>query len=59
MATHFIFGAVGQCPTCADHHFSSPGDAFPLPALREKSGWRFSTAMICVLGFDVQYRATA
>jgi hypothetical protein len=36
MATYFIFGAVGQCPTCADHRFSGPGDAFPLPALREK-----------------------
>jgi hypothetical protein len=26
MATYFIFGAVGQCPACADHFFGS-GDA--------------------------------
>jgi hypothetical protein len=24
MATYFIFGAVGQCPSCADHRFSGP-----------------------------------
>jgi hypothetical protein len=24
MATYFIFGAVGQCPHCADHRFSGP-----------------------------------
>jgi uncharacterized protein (DUF983 family) len=24
MATYFIFGAVGQCPACADHRFSGP-----------------------------------
>ena len=26
MATYFIFGAVGQCPACADHRFGF-GDA--------------------------------
>jgi hypothetical protein len=30
------FCVVGQCPTCADHRFSGPGDAFPPPALRKK-----------------------
>jgi hypothetical protein len=24
MANYFIFGAVGQCPQCADHRFSGP-----------------------------------
>ena len=24
MASYFIFGAVGQCPHCADHRFSGP-----------------------------------
>ena len=24
MATYFMFGAVGQCPQCADHRFSGP-----------------------------------
>jgi hypothetical protein len=24
MASYFIFGAVGQCPTCGDHRFSGP-----------------------------------
>ncbi len=24
MATYFMFGAVGQCPACADHRFSGP-----------------------------------
>jgi hypothetical protein len=24
LATYFIFGAVGQCPACADHRFSGP-----------------------------------
>jgi hypothetical protein len=24
MASYFIFGAVGQCPACADHRFSGP-----------------------------------
>ena len=27
MATYFIFGAVGQCPACADHRFFGSGDA--------------------------------
>jgi hypothetical protein len=29
MATYFIFGAVGQCPTCADHRFSGPAMLAP------------------------------
>ena len=24
MANYFIFGAIGQCPHCADHRFSGP-----------------------------------
>ena len=24
MASYFIFGAVGQCPACADHRFAGP-----------------------------------
>jgi hypothetical protein len=24
MATYFMFGAIGQCPHCADHRFSGP-----------------------------------
>jgi hypothetical protein len=24
MASYFLFGAVGQCPHCADHRFSGP-----------------------------------
>ncbi|MFL5072092.1 MAG: hypothetical protein ACJ8F2_14980 [Xanthobacteraceae bacterium] len=24
MASYFMFGAVGQCPACADHRFSGP-----------------------------------
>jgi hypothetical protein len=24
MPTYFIFGAVGQCPACADHRFAGP-----------------------------------
>jgi hypothetical protein len=24
MANYFIFGAIGQCPSCADHRFSGP-----------------------------------
>jgi hypothetical protein len=24
MASYFIFGAIGQCPHCADHRFSGP-----------------------------------
>ena len=24
MASYFIFGAVGQCPSCGDHRFSGP-----------------------------------
>ena len=29
MATYFIFGAVGQCPACADHRFSGPAVLTP------------------------------
>jgi hypothetical protein len=29
MATYFIFGAVGQCPACADHRFSGPAMLTP------------------------------
>jgi hypothetical protein len=29
MATYFIFGAVGQCPACADHRFSGPATLTP------------------------------
>jgi hypothetical protein len=29
MATYFIFGAVGQCPACADHRFSGPAILTP------------------------------
>jgi hypothetical protein len=29
MATYFIFGAVGQCPQCADHRFSGPAVLAP------------------------------
>jgi hypothetical protein len=29
MATYFIFGAVGQCPACADHRFSGPATLAP------------------------------
>jgi hypothetical protein len=29
MATYFIFGAVGQCPACADHRFSGPAVLAP------------------------------
>jgi hypothetical protein len=24
MASYFLFGAIGQCPQCADHRFSGP-----------------------------------
>ena len=24
MANYFMFGAIGQCPECADHRFSGP-----------------------------------
>jgi transcription elongation factor Elf1 len=24
MASYFLFGAIGQCPHCADHRFSGP-----------------------------------
>ncbi|MPZ38269.1 MAG: hypothetical protein GEU95_09395 [Rhizobiales bacterium] len=24
MANYFLFGAIGQCPHCADHRFSGP-----------------------------------
>ena len=24
MANYFLFGAIGQCPQCADHRFSGP-----------------------------------
>src|SRR5207302_7494962 len=24
MANYFVFGAIGQCPQCADHRFSGP-----------------------------------
>jgi hypothetical protein len=24
MASYFMFGAIGQCPHCADHRFSGP-----------------------------------
>jgi transcription elongation factor Elf1 len=24
MANYFMFGAIGQCPRCADHRFSGP-----------------------------------
>ena len=24
MASYFLFGAVGQCPSCGDHRFSGP-----------------------------------
>jgi hypothetical protein len=24
MASYFMFGAIGQCPQCADHRFSGP-----------------------------------
>lgn len=29
MASYFIFGAVGQCPACADHRFSGPAMLTP------------------------------
>jgi hypothetical protein len=29
MANYFIFGAVGQCPACADHRFSGPALLVP------------------------------
>jgi hypothetical protein len=29
MATYFMFGAVGQCPACADHRFSGPAMLAP------------------------------
>ena len=29
MATYFMFGAVGQCPACADHRFSGPAMLTP------------------------------
>jgi hypothetical protein len=29
MANYFIFGAVGQCPRCADHRFSGPATLTP------------------------------
>ena len=29
MATYFIFGAIGQCPACADHRFSGPAMLAP------------------------------
>jgi hypothetical protein len=29
MANYFIFGAVGQCPHCADHRFSGPAMLTP------------------------------
>jgi hypothetical protein len=29
MATYFIFGAIGTCPTCADHRFSGPMQIAP------------------------------
>ena len=29
MAIYFIFGAVGQCPACADHRFSGPAMLAP------------------------------
>ena len=29
MASYFIFGAVGQCPRCADHRFSGPAMLMP------------------------------
>ena len=29
MPTYFIFGAVGQCPACADHRFSGPAQLAP------------------------------
>jgi len=29
MASYFIFGAVGQCPACADHRFSGPAVLAP------------------------------
>lgn len=29
MASYFIFGAVGQCPNCADHRFSGPAVLTP------------------------------
>jgi hypothetical protein len=24
MANYFIFGSIGQCPSCGDHRFSGP-----------------------------------
>ena len=29
MATYFIFGAIGQCPACADYRFSGPAMLAP------------------------------
>jgi hypothetical protein len=29
MATYFIFGAIGQCPACADHRLSGPAMLAP------------------------------
>ncbi len=35
MATYFIFGAVGQCPACADHRFSGPAMLAPEASLSQ------------------------
>jgi hypothetical protein len=33
MASYFIFGAIGTCPSCADHRFSGPMELTPESAL--------------------------
>ena len=38
MATYFMFGAVGQCPACADHRFSGPAMLAPETSLTLASG---------------------
>ena len=46
MATYFIFGAVGQCPACADHRFSGPATLAPETSVTcHKCGPAIETAL--------------
>ena len=48
MATYFMFGAVGQCPACADHRFSGPAVLAPASEITCPKCRRICTVAVAV-----------
>ena len=48
MANYFMFGAVGQCPHCADHRFSGPAKIAPDTSLTCHKCGQVCTAEVAV-----------